>query len=244
MKTFKTSEVSPSPFLSPCLSNISFKEKPLKGQALKQSLLVTQHQYYYERLNRGAVQSLNSLHEIDSILDSSPTAMKNIECNSRVSPKVEKVCHKLKKCPRTSQREVIVDLIFSSLKKRQDLEKALKKVKERISSLSNNRTVGKQKKEQIQHLKDIRDTLKGSIAEVESMIPWIQGRIFKKELTQIEKKIKAENDANKSSSQEKLIKKQIEDNLIRQSQANKKELLRFLRSIWRSRRLLTRKGKM
>ncbi len=226
MGTLKTSEVSPRPFLPPCLSSISFKKEPLGNQALQQSLLVTQHQYYYERLNRGAVQSLNSLHEIDSILNNSPAAMKSIACNSRISPKVKKACHELKKCPRTSQRGAIVDLIFSSLKKRQDLEKALKEVKRKIASLSNMRRAKHRKKEQIQHLKDIRDTLEGSITEVESMIPWIRGRIFKKELSQIEKKIKAEN-AHGSTSQEELIKKQIEDNLIRQSQVNKKELLRL-----------------
>ena len=207
----KTSDISRHPFPTSCAPNI-------EGTPERQSLLVTQYQYYHERLNRGSMQALTALHEIDSILTGRPS-MKDISCEKSISLKVQQACQDLKKCPVRSQRDSIVNLILSSLKKRRELEDSKNKIAPKIFRLSKKRNKTEQQKEELEHLRNIKGNLEESINEVNNMIPWVKGRIFKRELAQIERSIQ-------ENGNEKSIKKQIESNLIRQSEVNKKELFR------------------
>ena len=192
----------------------------MEEPAQQKSLLVIQQQYYRERLKRGAIQSLLAMHEIDAILDVRPSGMNSVICNSSISLKVKEACQKLKQCPANNQRDVLVDLTFVGLEKRQELANELSSVRRKITyyKRKNQRNGGNRK--DIQHLKTIRNTLKASIAEIDSMIPWTQGRIFKKNLSRIEKNIQKKEDPL-------LVKKQIEAGLLLQSQANKRQLLRY-----------------
>ena len=184
VNTLGASKVLPHRFTSTCSIDV-------ENSAQKQSLLLTQLQYYTERLNRGAIQSLLALHEIDSILDAQPSVMNDLTCDGAVSPRAEKVCKQLKQCPRQSQRDALVELIYSSLAQRRELMKQLAPIERKISyfRLRSKRKGGGTAKEELKHLKDVGSTLKGSIAEIESMIPWIKGRIFEKNLSDIEENI-------------------------------------------------------
>ena len=218
IKTLKTSDEPLATYPSACAPDVVDR-----GQ--RQSLLFTQHQYYRERINRGAIQSLLALHEIDSVLTGSPSAMKGIKCDSGISSKVKNVCQKLKQCPRTSQRDALVNLTYGSLKRRMELEKSLERFDRKVRYLSRRAQKRSNRnrpefQERLKHTKEIRNTLKKTIQEIESATPWIRGRIFEKNLSKIEEGIAQERD-------EASLKKEIEANLIGQSQVNKREILRL-----------------
>ena len=209
-QVIRTSDDDFSPYSASCAPDIS---DPVQ----RQSLLFIQEQYYRERINRGAIRSLLALHETDSILTGSPSAMKSISCQTNVSSKVAQVCQELKQCPRVPQREALVKLIHTALKRRQELEQSMKKIESKIRRLNRRQS---QERGQLKHWKDIRSTLEKSIAEVGVTIPWIKGKIFGKSIDDIEEGIAKNRDADS-------VKKQIEAALIGQVQDNKKELMRF-----------------
>ena len=208
-KTLNISEDSPLSYPVACAPGVS-------SSGRRQSLLFTQQQYYRERLNRGANQSLLALHEIDSFLMGSPSVVKGIKCDSGISSRAKKKCRQLKKCPRNSQQGALVELTYTSLKRKHELQGSLDKINSKISSMNPR---SKEYQEKIQHLKGIRDTLKGSIAEIKNVIPWVDGRFFEKSIGKIKKSIVKEEEADS-------VKKEIEAGMIRQFQANKKELVR------------------
>ena len=201
-----TSEDRPSSSPLACAPDISNPEQ-------RKSLLFTQRQYYRERINRGAMGALIALQEIDSVLADSPLAFKSINCNANISSKVEEMCRKLKECPGRSQREALVELTHYGLKKRRELVRALEIIERKVRRY-------RRHPEKIQNLKDARDTLSASIAEINAMVPWLNGRLFEKNIEKIERSIAGQED-------DTATREQIEKALSNQFRANKKELLRL-----------------
>ena len=216
------SEARFRPYSLSCAPDISHPEQ-------RQSLLFTQHQYYRERLNRGAIQSLVALQKIDSVLKDIPSSMDSVSCSGRISSKAEKFCRKNKMCPKKDHREAMIDLTQMALKKRLELQNSLKEI-----DMFYKREGGRI--QDVQDLEEILDNLKGSISEINSTIPWIEGRLFGKNIEKIERGIRTGQDSDS-------IRKLIATSLEAQFRANKKELLRRYDQFDEAAKCLDGKGK-
>ena len=161
--------------------------------------------------------------------------MSGMDCHQNLSRKTVQVCEDIKQCPDVSRREAIVGLIFSGLVKKGELQLAFEEVKRQMMWISRRQSYISDG-EKWRHMKNAKSAILESIAEIDSLLPWIKGRFFKRKLHEIKKAIE-------SGEKDEMVKRKIEKVLIHQSLSNRRELLRLYDRFVEAGNCLNEKGR-